>query len=96
MEKINAYFVARPRLTLALTWIFTAIAVAIGVIIAVFYTEMDYFKFLAWVAIPVILGIYFRIMYGRVQNARREQQEREGKLANQTRYGSAKKKKRRK
>ena len=96
MKKINEYFVEHRKLTLLLMWIFVIIAVGIGSVIALFYTDMDYFRFLAWVAVPAILAIYFRIMYGRYENKRREQLAAEHKLANQTRYGHDRKKKKKK
>ena len=95
MKNINDYFIARPKLTLALVWIFTAIAVGIGVVLNVWFMQIGYFQFLAAVAIPVILAIYFRLMYGKVQDQRRREREAQGKLANQTRYGHNKKKKKR-
>lgn len=94
MKRINDYFIARPKLTLALVWIFTAIAVGIGVVLNVWFMQIGYFQFLAAVALPVILAIYFRLMYGKVQDKRRREREEQGKLANQTRYGHKKKKKR--
>ena len=94
MDKINAYFVKNHKLTLALTWIFTAIAVGIGATIALFFADMSYFLFLAWIAVPVILGIYFRLMYGRYQEAERKRKAAEKEAASQSRYGHSKKKKR--
>ena len=93
MDKINAYFVKNHKLTLALTWIFTAIAVGIGATIALFFTDMSYFLFLAWIAIPVILGIYFRLMYGRYQEAERKKRLEQQQVGQQNRHGRHKKKK---
>lgn len=95
LKKINAYFTAHAKLTLALTWICTAVAVGIAVALNVWFMEIGFFKFLAIIAVPVILAIYFRTIYGRVQDQRRLKLEEEGKLANQTRYGHNKKKKKR-
>lgn len=94
MEKINAYFVKNHKLTLILMWIFVVIAVGIGATIAIAFTRMPYLQFLAWIAIPTILAIYFRLMYGRFENIRRQEREEQKLLANQTRYGHNKKKKR--
>ena len=94
LEKINAYFVKHHTLTLILMWIFVVIAVGIGATIAIAFTRMPYFQFLAWIAVPTILAIYFRLMYGRFENIRRQEREEQKQLANQTRYGHSKKKKR--
>ena len=72
MHTINTWFTVHHRLTLTLMWIFTAIAVGIGSYLALFRTEMDYFRFLACLALPVILAVYFRLIYGKYEQQRRE------------------------
>ncbi len=97
VKRINGYFFARPGLTLVLTWAFTVVAVGIAVVLNVwFMEEIGFFAFLGILALPVALALYFRTIYGRVQDQRRWKKEEEGKLANQTRYGHAKKGKKKK
>ena len=71
ITKINAWFVEHHSLTLVLMWIFTAIAVGIGAWLALMHPEMDYFIFLAYIAVPALLAIYLRLMYGRFEQQRR-------------------------
>ena len=76
MKKINDFFILHHSLTLFLTFFFTAIAVAIGVYLAVFYTDMDYFAFLARLLPPVIPAIYFRLIYGKYQEQSKKQNKK--------------------
>lgn len=91
MRKLNGYLLCHPSLTLALMWGFLALAVIPGVLITVFMPEMGYFKFLGIIIVPAAIALYLRILYGKVQEKRREERNTQKAQENQARYRHKKK-----
>ena len=72
LTKLNTYLVDHPKLLLTLIWVFFFIAVIPGVIIAVYYPTMGYFKFLGIIIVPAAIALYLRILYGKVRERKRK------------------------
>ena len=66
-KKLNAYLLERPKLLLTLLWVFLAMAVIPGAIIAAWYPGMSYGKFLAIIGVPAACALYLRILYGKIR-----------------------------
>ncbi len=92
LRKVNGYLLSHPSLTLALMWVFLALAVIPGILITVFMPEMGYFKFLGIIIVPAAIALYLRILYGKVQEKRREERRVQKAQENQVRYRHKKKK----
>ena len=91
LRNVNGYLLEHPKLLLALVWIFVALAVIPGVLITVFIPNMGYFKFLGIIIVPAAIALYLRILYGRVQDKRREERRAQKAEENQKRYQHKKK-----
>lgn len=72
-KKLNAYLLERPKLLLTLLWVFLAFAVIPGVIMAVWFPGLSYFKFLAIIIVPAACALYLRILYGKIREQKSKQ-----------------------
>ena len=72
-KKLNAYLLARPKLLLTLIWVFCALAIIPGTIIAFWFPAMSYFKFLGIIIVPAACALYLRILYGNIREEKSRQ-----------------------
>ena len=91
LTKLNTYLVDHPKLLLTLIWVFFFIAVIPGVIIAVYYPTMGYFKVLAVIIVPAAIALYLRILYGKVRERKRKARMEQKALENAGRHQHKKK-----
>lgn len=91
LRKLNGYLLCHPGLTLALMWVFLALAVIPGVLITVLMPEMSYFKFLGIIIVPAAIALYLRILYGKVQEKRKAERNAQKAQENQAKYRHKKK-----
>lgn len=92
LKKLNAYLIQRPKLLLALVWIFALIAVGIGVTLNLVYPRMGVFRFWGYIIIPAALAVYARMLYSKVQQRRKEERQAQKEAENELRYHHKKKK----
>lgn len=93
VKKVNGYLVQRPKLLLALVWIFLVIALGIGLTILIVNPAMPLLKFWGCIIVPTALALYCRVLYSKVQQMRREERRAQKAEENQVRYAHKKKKK---
>lgn len=93
VKKVNGYLIQRPKLLLALVWIFLAIAVGIGLTILIVDPAMPLLQFWGYIIIPTALALYLRLLYSKVQEMRREERRAQKAQENGVRYAHKKKKK---
>ena len=70
---MNDYLLANPKLLLTLLWIFVALAVIPGVIMAVWFPGLSYFKFLAIIIVPAACALYLRLLYSKIREEKSRQ-----------------------
>ena len=94
-KKLNAYLLARPKLLLALIWVFFALAFIPAVYITLTDPGMPYLKFLGCCIVQVAIALYLRILYSNHQREKKAaiRAEREAKraAAQKSRHGKKKK-----
>ena len=73
LKKINAYFITHPKVTLALTWIWVAIAAGLAIFLNIFFMDMSMLAYLACILVPAFLAVYFRSLYNSAKEYKREQ-----------------------
>lgn len=91
LRNVNGYLLEHPKLLLTLLWIFVALAVIPGVLLAVLVPQMSYFKFLGIIIVPAALALYLRLLYSKVQEKRKKERLAQKAEENQARYQHKKK-----
>ena len=85
LRNVNGYLLEHPKLLLTLLWIFVALAVIPGVLLAVLV------KFLGIIIVPAALALYLRLLYSKVQEKRKKERLAQKAEENQARYQHKKK-----
>ncbi|MCD8144834.1 MAG: hypothetical protein LUD79_05785 [Oscillospiraceae bacterium] len=80
-------------MTLILMWIFLVISLGIALFLNIFYPTMPIMRFFGAILVPVILTVYFRILYGRASDYERHQAEAAGEPTHPTAKPKKRKKK---
>ena len=72
-KKMNDYLLERPKLLLTLLWLFFALAAIPGVIMAIWFPGLSYFKFLGIIIVPAACALYLRLLYSRIREEKSRQ-----------------------
>lgn len=92
LKKINAYLLQRPKMLLTMVWVFTLLAVGVGITLIVAFPNMGVLPFWGYLIVPAALALYTRLLYSKIQERRKEERKAQKEAENEIRYPHKKKK----
>ena len=92
LKKVNAYLLQRPKMLLTMVWVFTLLAIGLGVTLIIAFPNMGILPFWGYLIVPAALALYTRLLYSKVQERRMEERRAQKEAENEIRYPHKKKK----